>query len=54
MALLASGAEKGARKVLEEARRMGGPGISVEQKMMECLKDSSRLLERVQLQRNRK
>ncbi|MGB6364329.1 MAG: tetratricopeptide repeat protein [Thermoanaerobaculia bacterium] len=54
MALLASGADKGARKVLAEARRMGGPGISVEQKMMECLKDSSRLLERVQQRQNKK
>jgi tetratricopeptide (TPR) repeat protein len=54
MALLASGSEGQARQVLEEAREMGGQGISVEQKMMECLKDSSRLHERVQLQRNRK
>ncbi len=54
MALLASGSEIQARQVLEEAREMGGQGISVEQKMMECLKDSSRLHERVQLQRNRK
>lgn len=54
MALLASGTEDRARQVLEEARQMGGKGISVEQKMMECLKDSSRLLERVQQRQNKK
>ncbi len=54
MALLASGAEKRARKVLAQARRLKGTGTSVEQKMMECLKTSNRLLERVQQGRARK
>ncbi len=54
MALLAFGEEDKARKVLAEARDAGGKGISVEQKMMECLKTSSRLLERVKQRRGRK
>lgn len=48
MALLATGEEDHAREVLDEARRLTGGVDSVEQKLMECLKDSSRLHERVQ------
>jgi tetratricopeptide (TPR) repeat protein len=54
MALLASGAEDKARRVLAQARRLEDPGTSVEQKMMECLKTSNRLLDRVQQGRSRK
>ena len=54
MALLASGAEQRARDVLAEARELEGHGVSVEQRMMECLKASSRLHERVQQGRSRK
>ena len=54
MALLASGAEKRARDVLAEARVFEGQGISVEQRMMECLKASSRIHERVHRGRSRK
>ena len=54
MALLASGAEEKARQVLAQARNMEGAETSVEQKMMECLKTSNRLLERVQQGRPKK
>ena len=54
MALLASGAEEKARKVLPEARNMEGAETSVEQKMMQCLKTSNRLLDRVQQGRPKK
>jgi tetratricopeptide (TPR) repeat protein len=54
MALLASGAEEKARTILAEARQLEGRGISVEQRMMECLHASSRLLERVQEGRGKK
>lgn len=47
MALLASGSEERARDVLAEARRLEGRSVSVEQKMMECLKASSRLHARI-------
>ena len=47
MALLASGAENRARSVLAEARSIEGGGVSVEQRMMECLRASSRLHDRV-------
>ena len=47
MALLASGAEDRARSVLAEAHALEDRGASVEQRMMECLRASSRLHERV-------
>jgi tetratricopeptide (TPR) repeat protein len=47
MALLASGEEDRARTVLAQARRMGERGEVLEEKMMEFMKDSTRLLERV-------
>jgi len=47
MALLASGAEDRARSVLAEAHAQDDRGASVEQRMMECLRASSRLHERV-------
>jgi tetratricopeptide (TPR) repeat protein len=53
MALLASGDEDGARSVLERARRLDRGGHSLEQRMMECLKASDRLLARVRRRRGR-
>jgi len=51
MALLAAGEEERARGVLAEARDFRGE--SIEQKLMECMKDSSRLMEKVRrLQRS--
>ncbi len=48
MALLASGEEDRARNVLAHARTLGGGrGEGLEEKMMEWMKDSTRLLERV-------
>ena len=47
MALLAAGEESRAREVLAEARQADAPGGSLEQRMMECLQDSSRLHARV-------
>ena len=47
MALLAAGEETEARTVLAQARRLGSGPHSLEQKMMECLRDSTQLLERV-------
>jgi tetratricopeptide (TPR) repeat protein len=47
MALLASGAEDRARNVLAEAHSLEDRGASVEQRMMECLRTSSRLHEKV-------
>ena len=47
MALLASGEEDQARSVLARARALGGRGEALQEKMMECMKDSTRLLERV-------
>jgi tetratricopeptide (TPR) repeat protein len=46
MALLASGEDERARGIFARAREIGGRG-SLEQRMMECLHDSSRLLQRV-------
>ena len=48
MALLASGEDAEAKQVLARAREVEGPGMSVQQKMMECMKDTNRVLERVQ------
>jgi tetratricopeptide (TPR) repeat protein len=47
MALLASGSEELARSTLAQARELEGTGGSLEQKMMECLKDSRQLMARV-------
>ncbi len=47
MALLATGEEEQARRVLDEARRLSSGSGTVEQKLMECLKDSTRLHEMV-------
>lgn len=47
MALLASGEEDRARNVLSRARSLGSRGEALQEKMMECMKDSTRLLERV-------
>jgi tetratricopeptide (TPR) repeat protein len=47
MALLASGDETRARSVLAHARGLTGRGEGLQEKMMECMKDSTRLLERV-------
>ncbi|HTQ81203.1 MAG TPA: tetratricopeptide repeat protein [Thermoanaerobaculia bacterium] len=47
MALLASGEEERAKTVLAQARRLSARGEGLEEKMMEFMKDSSRLLERV-------
>jgi tetratricopeptide (TPR) repeat protein len=47
MALLASGEEDRARSVLAHARSLGDRGEALQEKMMECMKDSTRLLERV-------
>lgn len=46
MALLASGEEERARTVLAKARTLGARGEGLQEKMMECMKDSSRLLQR--------
>ncbi|MFQ5526908.1 MAG: tetratricopeptide repeat protein [Thermoanaerobaculia bacterium] len=48
MALLASGEDDEAKRVLAQAREAEGLGMSVQQKMMECMKDTNRLIERVQ------
>lgn len=47
MALLASGDDSQAKSVLARARDSEGLVASVQQRMMECMKDTSRLLERV-------
>jgi tetratricopeptide (TPR) repeat protein len=47
MALLASGEEDRARSVLAHARGLTGHSEGLQDKMMECMKDSTRLLERV-------
>lgn len=52
MALLASGDDERARAVLAEARDLGGRG-SLEQRMMECMKSSNRLLEQVRERRRK-
>ena len=46
MALLAHGEEDQARTVLAHARTMGERGEALQEKMMECMKDSTRLIER--------
>jgi len=46
MALLASGEEDQARSVLAHARALGDRGEALQEKMMECMKDSARLIER--------
>jgi tetratricopeptide (TPR) repeat protein len=51
MALLASGHEDQAKSVLARARGLDRRGEGVEQRMMECMKDSSRLLEQVRRQK---
>lgn len=48
MALLASGEDDEAKEVLSQAREVEGLEMSVQQKMMECMKDTNRLLEQVQ------
>jgi len=53
MALLASGDEDGARQALARARKLDDAGMSLEQRMMECLKASDRLLARVRQGRGR-
>ncbi len=47
MALLASGDEDGARRVLARARRLDDRGDAIEERMMEFMKDSARIIERV-------
>ena len=47
MALLASGDEDGARGALAQARRLDERGGAIEEKMMEFMKDSARIIERV-------
>lgn len=47
MALLAAGDEERARRVLAEARSLSGRGEALGAKMMEFMKDSARLLDRV-------
>jgi tetratricopeptide (TPR) repeat protein len=54
MALLAAGDEKGARQALAQARELDSGGISLEQRMMECLKASDKLLARVRQGRGRR
>jgi hypothetical protein len=48
MALLASGQDERARGVFAHARNLNRRGGALEEKMMECMRDSTRLLERVQ------
>jgi tetratricopeptide (TPR) repeat protein len=47
MALLASGEEEQAKSVLAHARKLDDRGEALEEKMMEFMRDSTRLLERV-------
>ena len=47
MALLATGEQEEARSILAQAQKLGRTGTSLEQKMMECMKDSHRMSERV-------
>ncbi len=47
MALLAAGDEDGARGALAQARRLDERGGAIEEKMMEFMKDSARIIERV-------
>ena len=50
MALLASGDEARARRVLARARRLDDRGDAIEERMMEFMKDSARIIERVRRQ----
>jgi tetratricopeptide (TPR) repeat protein len=50
MALLASGNEEQARTVLREARRLGERSVSLQEKMMAFLRDSTRLFEALEYQ----
>lgn len=54
MALLASGEEERARGVLAHARNLKKKGTALEEKMMACVKDSARLLQRVQAKQKNK
>ena len=54
MALLASGEEERARGVLAHARNLKRKGTALEEKMMACVKDSARLLQRVQSKQKNK
>ena len=47
MALLASGDEARARRVLAQARRLDNRGGAIEESMMEFMKDSARIIERM-------
>ena len=53
MAQLASGSEELARSTLAQAREVEDSGSSLEQKMMECLKDSRQLMARVEERRRK-
>ena len=53
MAMLASGKDGDAKSVLARAREAEGKNASVQQRMMECMRDSRRLLERARV-RDRK
>jgi tetratricopeptide (TPR) repeat protein len=54
MALLASGEEEEARSVLDRARTLRAHGSGVEFKMMECLRDSRRMYDRLTEQSDRR
>lgn len=54
VALLAAGEEEEARRILAEARGSVPRGLSLEQRMMEFMRDSGRLLERVREQQRKK
>jgi tetratricopeptide (TPR) repeat protein len=47
MALLASGDEQQAKTVLDDARRLSDRGGALEEKMMEFMRDSAKILERI-------
>ena len=53
MALLAAGEEERARSAFGRARSLEPRVGALEEKMMECMRDSARLLERVQQKRRR-
>ena len=53
MALLASGNEEQARGAFGRARSLEPRVGALEEKMMECMRDSARLLERVQQRQKR-
>ncbi len=54
LALLALGEEDEARRVLAEARGSSATGLSLEQRMMEFMRDSGRLLKRVREQERKR